>query len=70
MVRRKKIRILIYPEMIEQIGEIINMIYILIALISIGLWFVFVGIAKLIDLSNRNKEWYKKIQESLEENTV
>ncbi len=46
------------------------MIYILIALISIGLWFVFVGIAKLIDLSNRNKEWYKKIQESLEENTV
>lgn len=40
--------------------------YLLIAVISIGLWFVFVGIAKLIDLSNKNKDWYKKLSDKIE----
>ena len=41
-------------------------IYLLIAVISVGLWFVFVGIAKLIDLSNKNKDWYKELNAKIE----
>ena len=36
-------------------------IYLLITVISVGLWFVFVGFAKMIDLSNKNKDWYKDL---------
>ena len=43
------------------------MVYIIVAVLSIVLWFVFVGIAKLIDLSNRNKDWYIAIQKRIEE---
>ncbi|MBR1622460.1 MAG: hypothetical protein IJ675_00915 [Pseudobutyrivibrio sp.] len=43
------------------------MVYLLIVVLSIGLWFVFVGFAKLIDLSNKNKPWYKEIQKRIEE---
>lgn len=41
-------------------------IYLLIAVISVGLWFAFVGIAKLIDLSNKNKDWYKELNAKIE----
>ena len=43
------------------------MIYIIVAVLSIILWFVFIGCAKLIDLSNKNKDWYKDIQRKLTE---
>ena len=43
------------------------MVYIIVAVLSLVLWFVFVGIAKLIDLSNRNKDWYIAIQNRIEE---
>lgn len=43
------------------------MVYILVAVIAIGCWFACVGIAKLIDLSNKNKDWYKALGENLED---
>ena len=43
------------------------MVYIIVAVLSIVLWFIVVGIAKLIDLSNRNKDWYITIQNRIEE---
>ena len=47
-------------------GDNTMIIYLLIAVISVGLWFAFVGIAKLIDLSNKNKDWYKELNAKIE----
>jgi len=41
-------------------------LYLLIIALSFGLWFVFVGIAKIIDLSNKNKDWYKELSAKIE----
>ncbi len=56
-VQRKKIRI----------RGINNMVYLLVAIISVLCWFVCVGIAKFIDLLNKKQDWYIKLSEALEE---
>ena len=43
------------------------MVYILVAAIAIGCWVGCVGIAKLIDLSNKNKDWYIALRKNLED---
>lgn len=43
------------------------MVYLIVCILSVLLWFAFTTIAKLIDLSNKNKEWYKALQKRLEE---
>ena len=57
MVQRKRIRI----------RGINNMVYILVAIIAVLCWFVCVGIAKFIDLLNKNQDWYIKLGADLEE---
>ena len=57
MVQRKRIRI----------RGINNMVYILVAIIALLCWFVCVGIAKFIDLLNKNQDWYIKLGADLEE---
>ena len=44
-----------------------NMVYILVAIIAVLCWFVCVGIAKFIDLLNKNQDWYIKLGADLEE---
>ena len=44
-----------------------KMVYLIVCILSVLLWFAFTIIAKLIDLSNKNKEWYKALQKRLEE---
>ena len=43
------------------------MLYVLVILISILCLLLCVGLAKLIDLSNKNKDWYIAIQKRIEE---
>ena len=43
------------------------MVYLLVAVISVALWFVCVGIARFIDLLNKKKDWYIKISKKIEE---
>ena len=57
MVQRKRIRI----------RGINNMVYILVAIIAVLCWFLCVGIAKFIDLLNKNQDWYIKLGADLEE---
>lgn len=57
MVQRKRIRM----------RGINNMVYILVAIIAVLCWFVCVGIAKFIDLLNKNQDWYIKLGADLEE---
>ena len=57
MVQRKRIRI----------RGINNMVYILVAIIAVLCWFVCVGVAKFIDLLNKNQDWYIKLGADLEE---
>ena len=57
MVQRKRIRM----------RGINNMVYILVAIIAFLCWFVCVGIAKFIDLLNKNQDWYIKLGADLEE---
>ena len=57
MVQRKRIRI----------RGINNMVYVLVAIIAVLCWFVCVGIAKFIDLLNKNQDWYIKLGADLEE---
>lgn len=57
MVQRKRIRI----------RGINNMVYILVASIAVLCWFICVGIAKFIDLLNKNQDWYIKLGADLEE---
>ena len=44
-----------------------NMVYILVAIIAVLCLFVCVGIAKFIDLLNKNQDWYIKLGADLEE---
>ena len=57
MVQRKRIRM----------RGINNMVYILVAIIAVLCWFVCVGIAKFIDLLNKNQDWYIKLGADIEE---
>lgn len=57
MVQRKRIRM----------RGINKMVYILVAIIAVLCWFVCVGIAKFIDLLNKNQDWYIKLGADLEE---
>ena len=57
MVQRKRIRM----------RGINNMVYILVAIIAVLCWFVCVGMAKFIDLLNKNQDWYIKLGADLEE---
>lgn len=43
------------------------MVYVLVAIIAVLCWFVCVGIAKFIDLLNKNQDWYIKFGADLEE---
>ena len=45
-----------------------NMVYILVAIISVLGWFVCVGIAKFVDLLNKKQDWYIKLSEEIEKN--
>ena len=58
MVQRKRIGI----------RGINNMVYILVAIIAVLCWFVCVGIAKFIDLLNKNQDWYIKLGADIEDN--
>ena len=57
MVQRKRIRM----------RGINKMVYILVAIIAVLCWFVCAGIAKFIDLLNKNQDWYIKLGADLEE---
>lgn len=45
-----------------------NMVYILVAIISVLCWFACVGIAKFVDLLNKKQDWYIKLSEEIEKN--